>query len=69
MAEDKKQQTNNENKTPENEPSRGRIHNSQNPEFEEQGVGRDISEVDQQEGNMNHGETGDNLTESKDTVR
>lgn len=40
---------------------RGRIHNSQNPELEHQGADRDISSVDQQEGDMNNGETGANL--------
>ncbi|HEV7331626.1 MAG TPA: hypothetical protein VGN63_11350 [Flavisolibacter sp.] len=68
MAEDKKQQTNHENQAPENEAIRGRIHNSQNPEFEKQDVGRDISEVDQQEGNMNNGESGDKLTGVKDNT-
>lgn len=40
---------------------RGRIHNSQNPDLEQHGVSNDISSVDQQEGNMNHGESGGNL--------
>lgn len=62
MAEQNKQQTGNREQAPANDPIHGRIHNSQNPEIEEQGSSRDISEVDQQEGNMQHGESGDRLT-------
>lgn len=39
----------------------GRIHNSQNPNFDQKGTRNDISSVDQQEGNMDHGECGGNL--------
>lgn len=66
MAADKKQQTGNEGQVPENDPILGRIYNSQNPEMEEQDSGRDISEIDQQEGNMHHGESGDRLTSPKE---
>lgn len=65
MAADKKQHTDNEGQAPENDPIHGRIYNSRNPEIEKQGSGRDISEVDQQEGNMNNGESGDRLTSPK----
>lgn len=40
----------------------GRTHNSQDPAVEPQEASNDISGVDQQEGAMNHGETGANLT-------
>jgi hypothetical protein len=36
----------------------GRTHNSQNPAIEQADSHEDISAVDQQEGNMSHGETG-----------
>lgn len=39
----------------------GRTHNSQDPAVAPQEASNDISSVDQQEGTMNHGETGANL--------
>lgn len=45
----------------------GRVHNSQNPEFEKAGSGNDISNIDQQEGNMQHGESGGNLNPEKES--
>jgi hypothetical protein len=46
---------------------RGRTHGSQNEELEQKGGSHDISQVDQQEGNMNNGESGGNFsTENKD---
>ena len=42
---------------PDNE-LQGRTHNSQHPAGEQAGGQQDISEVDQQEGNLQHGETG-----------
>ena len=65
MAEDKKHQAGGTEQVPENDPMHGRTHNSQNPEIEEQGNKRDKSGVDHQVGNMNHGESGDRLTPSK----
>ncbi len=59
-------ETNRGNATVYNDPHHGRTHNSQNPEFEEQGTGRDISEIDQQEGNMDNGESGDQHTGTRD---
>lgn len=62
MTDDKRNEANTGNNIAHNEPIHGRTHNSQNPAFEEQGAGRDISEIDQQEGNMSHGESGDQHT-------
>lgn len=67
MTEDTKKETKGGSNMAQNEPVHGRTHNSQNPAFEEQGAGRDISEIDQQEGNMSHGESGDQHTTSDDT--
>ncbi|HET7896717.1 MAG TPA: hypothetical protein VFL47_03590 [Flavisolibacter sp.] len=36
----------------------GRIYNTNNPEFEQIPARNDISSIDQQEGNMAHGEEG-----------
>ena len=41
----------------------GRIYNSKNPEFEQIPARNDISGIDQQEGNMAHGEEGPDLEE------
>jgi hypothetical protein len=51
---------NNKNHTTDQQPGgeTGRTHNSQNPAIEQEGGQQDISAVDQQEGTMNHGETG-----------
>lgn len=43
----------------------GRLDNTQNPEFEDEAKGADISKIDRQEGSMNHGETGGNFSEEK----
>jgi hypothetical protein len=40
----------------------GRLYNSQDAVFEQSGASNDISSVDRQEGNMNNGECGGNLT-------
>lgn len=61
MTADKKQQTNEAGNQQAGEDLRGRIYNSQNPEFEQQGAQHDISGIDQQEGNMDNGERGANL--------
>jgi hypothetical protein len=66
MAEDKKQQANEASRQPTEEHIHGRIYNSQNPEWEQQDVQHDISGIDQQEGNMEHGEKGANFTERKE---
>ena len=66
MAADKKQQERDKEQVPGNDPMHGRTHNSQNPEVEEQSSQRDISKVDQQEGNMHRGETGDRLTQKEE---
>lgn len=67
MAADKQQQERDKEQAPANDPIHGRTHNSQNPEMEEQSSRQDISKVDQQEGNMNHGETGDRLTQKEES--
>ncbi|RYZ58477.1 MAG: hypothetical protein EOO14_09675 [Chitinophagaceae bacterium] len=66
MTSDRKNETSSGDATVQNDPHHGRTHNSQNPEFEEHGTGRDISEIDQQEGNMDHGESGDQHTSKRD---
>lgn len=54
---------NNGDKQPlENSEIQGRIHNSENPAFEQLDTHHDISRVDQQEGNMEHGEVGPDFT-------
>lgn len=58
----------NTNKNHTIEPNEGEVHgrtfNSQNPEIDKSSAIADISAVDQQQGNMNHGETGlDSFTE------
>ncbi len=45
----------------ENSNIEGRLNNTQNPEFENGSNASDISNVDQQEGTMNRGETGGNF--------
>lgn len=62
MANDKAQNTSAPQETDAGNEVHERIHNSQNPAFEGQGTRDDISNVDQQEGDMNNGETGANLT-------
>lgn len=47
-----------------NEPIGGRTHNSRNPAFSKEEESPDISSIDQQEGNMNNGESGGNFTKS-----
>lgn len=64
MADDKNQNTSTQQSSGEKEPH-GRTHNSQNPELEKQGSQHDISRVDQQEGNMNNGESGGNFTQNE----
>jgi hypothetical protein len=58
------------NTAKQNEPGedaiRGRVHNSQNPDFDSENASHDISSVDQQEGTMKHGESGGNFTQKKD---
>ena len=61
MTDDKKQSTSGSQTTANSSDVHGRIHNSQNPAFEQNGTRNDISNVDQQEGNMDHGECGGNL--------
>jgi hypothetical protein len=62
MAEAQKQ-SNNEKQAGENQKDsiHGRIYNTNNPAFENLPSKNDISQVDQQEGNMNHGEEGPEL--------
>lgn len=62
MANEKTQNTPATQETAAGNEVHGRIHNSQNPAFEGQDSRNDISTVDQQEGNMNNGECGANLT-------
>lgn len=61
---------NNKNQTtqqPENDDVHGRTHNSQNPDVDKSAASADINAVDQQEGTMNHGETGvDSFSEKED---
>jgi hypothetical protein len=62
MADEQKQPNNTGSQSnTDNGEVHGRIHNSQNPSFEQKGTRNDISSVDQQEGNMNNGECGGNL--------
>ena len=44
----------------------GRLYNSKNPEFKNEDSTDDISNIDQQEGTMNRGETGGNLNPAND---
>jgi hypothetical protein len=68
MADEQKQNERNEKPLGDSkEHIHGRIHNSQNPALEQNGAQSDISSVDQQEGNMNHGETGGNLNKGNET--
>ncbi|MDQ3278153.1 MAG: hypothetical protein M3Q06_07490 [Bacteroidota bacterium] len=66
MEADKNQQSNETGQQQKGDDIRGRIHNSQNPEFEQESAQNDISGIDQQEGNMHHGEQGANLAEGKE---
>ena len=56
------QQTSKKNTSEDKNSSRqvniGRTSGSQNPEIEKIGSQRDISNIDRQEGNLNHGECG-----------
>jgi hypothetical protein len=66
MANEQKQpNTNNPQTETGNRDVHGRLYNSQNPAFEHKGTRNDISNVDQQEGNMNNGECGGNLDTEK----
>lgn len=59
----------NKNQTtqPTEEEIRGRTYNSQNPDVDKSAASADISSVDQQEGTMNHGETGvDSFSENEE---
>jgi hypothetical protein len=68
MADEKAQHTTQQ--PPENSNNNnvhGRIHNSQNPAFEQSGTRNDISSIDQQEGNMNNGECGRDLNKGQES--
>lgn len=67
MAEEQKQQNSNEKPLGESNLHHvhGRIFNTKNPEFEDLPARDDISHVDQQEGNMQHGEKGPDLDTGK----
>lgn len=58
MSTNKETNKNHTTAVPPNDDVLGRTHNSQHPEAEKTGAQEDISAVDQQEGNMKHGETG-----------
>ena len=68
MADEKAQHTANQQNEKSHGDVYGRIHNSQNPAFEQDGTRHDISSVDQQEGNMNNGECGGNLGKENETT-
>jgi len=46
----------------------GRLYNSRNPEFKDKDSIDDISHVDNQEGNMNHGEEGGNFNKEENST-
>lgn len=62
MADEKEQNSAGRNVENTGENVHGRLYNSQNPVLEQSGASNDISSVDRQEGNMNNGECGGNLT-------
>lgn len=67
MAEAQKQSNNEEQAGEKQENSiHGRIYNTDNPAFENLPSKNDISQLDQQEGNMQHGEEGPNLNKEAD---
>ena len=59
MEENKKD---NNQSAPQDSNIEGRLYNSKNPEFKNEDSIDDISNVDQQEGNMNRGTTGGSST-------
>lgn len=61
MGNDKNENTSSQQRGGSGNNGQGRTYNSQDPAVEPQEARRDISGVDQQEGAMNHGETGANL--------
>ena len=61
MANGDENKNNNAVKEQGNEDISGRTHNSNNPAFEKEDASNDISSIDQQEGNMNNGESGGNF--------
>lgn len=65
MANDKNQNIPTQQNVATGNDGHGRIHNNQDPAFDKQDSGNDISNVDQQEGAMNNGETGGSLTQNE----
>jgi hypothetical protein len=58
MSMNKETNKNHTTAIPPDDETQGRTHNSQHPDVENGGEQQDISAVDQQEGNLKHGETG-----------
>ena len=60
---------NRKQKKEEGQPGVGRISQTGNPEDEQNKKIRDISHIDKQEGEMDHGETGGNFSSGKQQER
>lgn len=67
MDDSKKQSAGNQ--VPPDEPVEGRLYDSRNPKFKNMDTRDDISHMDEQEGEMKHGTTGDDKVQKIDVEK